>query len=79
VASCFLLLLWGGVMVYFFASGRVVHYLTGFGGFRVQALICGLLLCVLAAFELLVRERHNHEHEHDHDHDHAHGQADAEG
>jgi len=56
VAACFLLLLWGGVMIYYFASGRVVHYLTGFGGFRIQALICGLLLCVLAAFELLVRE-----------------------
>jgi len=87
LASCFLLLLWGGIMVYYFASGRVVHYLTGFGGFRLQALICGLLLCVLAAFELLVRpapDRSSHDHSHshdpetcggchddDHDHDHA--------
>lgn len=65
VASCFLLFLWGGVMIYYFASGRVIHYLTGFGGFRIQALICGLLLCVLAAFELLVREPRDAAHDHD--------------
>jgi uncharacterized repeat protein (TIGR03943 family) len=83
----FLLLLWGGVMIYYFASGRVVHYLTGFGGFRVQALICGLLLCVMAVFELLVREPRSHDHDHDHEggcagcesddpgHDHGHAHA----
>lgn len=72
LAPSFLLMVWGGVMIYYFASGRIVHYLTGYGGFRIQALICGLLLCVLAAFELLVRERgvsedggHGHDHEHD--------------
>lgn len=73
LAPCFLLLLWGGVMIYYFASGRVVHYLTGFGGFRIQALVCGLLLCVMALFELLVRDpretAHGHDHEHDHEHD----------
>lgn len=81
IVPCFLLLLWGGVMIYYFASGRVVHYLTGFGGFRVQALLCGLLLCVMAAFELLVRppqeedHGHGHDHEHDHGHDHEHDEA----
>lgn len=87
VASCFLLLLWGGVMIYYFASGRVVHYLTGFGGFRLQALVCGLLLCVLAAFELFVRAPREDAHVHDeeggcggcdgdhHDHDHSHAPA----
>lgn len=69
----FLLMVWGGVMIYYFASGRIVHYLTGYGGFRIQALVCGLLLCVLAVFELLVRERgasEDGEHGHDQAHDH---------
>ena len=75
-------------MVYYFASGRVVHYLTGFGSFRLQALICGLLLCVLAAFELLVRpapagsESESDAEDcrgcggdHDHSHGHSHGHS----
>ncbi len=86
LVPCALLLLWGGVMIYFFASARIIHYLTGYGGFRLQALVCGLLLCVMAVFELLVRDRgnpksadaesHDHGHEHEHDHGHGHEHAD---
>ena len=79
LAPCFLLLLWGGVMIYYFASGRVVHYLTGFGGFRIQALVCGLLLCVMAAFELLVREPRESAHDHAHSHDDAGGCSGCDG
>ncbi|MGI8602708.1 MAG: TIGR03943 family putative permease subunit [Verrucomicrobiales bacterium] len=52
-----LVALWGAVMVYFFATGRVTHYLTGSGTFRIQCLLTGLALCVLAAFNFLTARR----------------------
>jgi uncharacterized repeat protein (TIGR03943 family) len=52
-----LLALCGGVMVYFFASARVTHYLTGAGTFRVQCLVAGLALLVLAAFNFFTARR----------------------
>ncbi len=51
--SAAVLALWGGVMLWYFASGLIVHYLSGTGAFRIQCLIAGLALCVLAAFTLL--------------------------
>jgi uncharacterized repeat protein (TIGR03943 family) len=66
-----LLALWGGVMIYFFASGRITHYLSASGAFRIQCLIAGLVLCVLAAFNLLTTgagEAHSHDHSHDDEH-----------
>lgn len=47
--SCALLALWGGVMLYFHGSGRIEHYLTGKGPFRVQCLLTGIGLLLLAA------------------------------
>jgi hypothetical protein len=67
-----LLALWGGVMIYFFASARITHYLTGSGTFRVQCLIAGLILCVLAAFNFLTASRGATQ-----THDHAHADDEA--
>jgi DUF1980 C-terminal domain len=83
--SCLLLLLWGGVLVYYFASGRIVHYLTGSGAFQIQCLLGGLALCVLGAFNLLTSTRRSpHDDEHAADHccgrdtaDHAHAGNDT--
>jgi uncharacterized repeat protein (TIGR03943 family) len=47
--SCGLLALWGGVLLYFYGSGRIEHYLTGKGPFRVQCLLAGIGLLLLAA------------------------------
>jgi len=45
-------IVWGGVMVYFYASGRIVAYLAP--DFRVISLIGGLGLLVLGGFNLLM-------------------------
>jgi uncharacterized repeat protein (TIGR03943 family) len=50
-----ILMLWGGVMIYFFTSGRIVSYLTSDGFFRIQCLIAGLILVVVALFNWLNR------------------------
>lgn len=86
------LAIWALVMVWFYASGRIAHYLTGDGIFRIQALVAGLGLFVLGVFNWLMRARssgcgHDHgeevggccgDHGHDdHGHDHDHGHDDA--
>ncbi len=45
-------MVWGGVLVYFYASGRIVIYLAP--DFRIIALVGGLGLLVLGAFNLLM-------------------------
>ena len=84
-----LLLLWGGVMLYFFVSGRVAAYLPPDGIFRPMVLVSGIGLLILGVFNLATMgsedggcgdhdcgRDHEHDHSgcgHDHSHDHAHG------
>ncbi len=75
------LLVWGGVFVWFYTSGRIGSYLDP--SFRIFALLAGIGLIVLALFNLMTQNRAagtcNHEHAHgdvcNHDHhlDHSHG------
>ena len=74
--SVAMLLLWGGVLLYFYASGRLVNYLPPDGIFRPMVLVSGIGLAVLGLFNLLTMgaedpgcEGHDHGHD-DHDHDH---------
>ncbi|WP_395736685.1 hypothetical protein [Prosthecobacter sp.] len=76
--SVAMLLLWGGVLLYFYTSGRLVNYLPPDGIFRPMVLVSGIGLAVLGLFNLLTIgaedagcEGHDHGHSHD-DHDHAH-------
>jgi len=78
------LLLWAVVLVWFYTSGRINHYLTSEGSFRIQVLIGGLILGVMGLFNWQMRAipedcGHDHGegesccgHDHDHEHDHAH-------
>ncbi|HRH97967.1 MAG TPA: hypothetical protein PLB55_18645 [Prosthecobacter sp.] len=76
--SVAMLFLWGGVLLYFYASGRLVNYLPPDGIFRPMVLVSGIGLAVLGLFNLLTMgaedpgcEGHDHGHSHDdHDHDH---------
>lgn len=82
--SVAMLFLWGGVLLYFYISGRLVNYLPPDGIFRPMVLVSGIGLVVLGLFNLLTMgaedagcEGHDHSHDHDHDHkdcghDHAH-------
>jgi hypothetical protein len=75
--SALLLLLWGGVMLYFYVGGRIVHYLPPDGIFRPMALWGGIGMVVLALYNLATigakeADCCEHDHEHDHGHDHAH-------
>ena len=79
--SVVLLLLWGGVMLYFYASGRLAsgEYLARDGWFRPMVLVAGIGLCVLGLFNLATMGAkeadccdHDHDHGHDHGHDHDH-------
>ena len=78
------LMIWGGMFLYFYTSGRVEKYLDP--SFRVYALISGVGFLLLGAFNFLNRHRdvgvctHDHAHgddcDHDHDHHaHEHGEA----
>lgn len=87
--SVFLLLLWGGIMLYFYASERISHYLPPDGIFRPMVLWSSIGLILLGLFNLFtIRSKeaaccsegdghdHGHDHhEHDHAHKHDHGQA----
>ncbi len=72
------LLLWGGLFLYFYASGRIEKYLDP--SFRIYALISGIGFILLAAFNFLNRNRAagvcTHDHTHgdacDHEHHYAH-------
>ena len=50
---CALLALWGAVMLYFYGSGRIEHYLTEKGPFRTQCLVAGIGLVLLAVVNLV--------------------------
>ncbi len=75
--SVALLLLWGGVMLYFYASDRIIQYLPPDGIFQPMVLVAGVGLIVLGLFNLLtLRQKehdcgHEHGHSHGPDHDHA--------
>lgn len=90
--SVLLLILWGGVMIYFHVSGRVVNYLPSDGLFRPLMLIGGIGMVVLGLFNLLTYSQdegaccsHDHDHgpAHKHDascgHDHGHDHAHQHG
>jgi hypothetical protein len=69
------LAVWGGVLVYYVASGKVIPFLSSVGIFREQALIGGFALLILAAFNFLMRNRFpgcGHDHSSDGGHDHHH-------
>lgn len=52
VICVLLLLLWGGVMLYFYANGRIVHYLPPDGIFRPMVLWSGIGMVALGLFNL---------------------------
>lgn len=60
------LLIWAVMMVWFFASGRITHYLIGEGTFRIQVLIGGMLLAVLGFFNWQMRSVPEDDCGHDH-------------
>jgi len=73
------LITWGGVFLFFYLTGRVEKHLDS--SFRIYALIAGVGMLVLGAFNFINRKRavglcnHDHahgDHTHDHDHDHTH-------
>jgi len=88
LVSVALLLLWSGVLLYFYATGRITQYLPGDGIFRPMVLMSGIGLAVLALINLFTMgaedpgcEGHDHGccgHDHSHDahadcgHDHSH-------
>ncbi|MEZ0386338.1 MAG: hypothetical protein ACAI34_04665 [Verrucomicrobium sp.] len=53
LTSVLLLMLWAGVMLYFYASGRLAHYLPPDGVFRPMVLVAGIGLVVLGLFNLV--------------------------
>ncbi len=85
--SVLLLLLWGGVMIYFHASGRLAkgEYVSKNGIFTTMVLVGGIGCVTLALFNLATmgaKEEdccdHDHGHDHDHStcgHDHSHAHA----
>ena len=52
VLQCLIIIVWGCVMVYFYESGRIEHYLTDKGSFRLQCLLGGLGLVILGSINL---------------------------
>lgn len=52
VLASLILVLWGSVMLYFYGSGRIEHYLASKGPFRVQCLLVGIGLLLLAVVNL---------------------------
>jgi hypothetical protein len=78
------LLIWGGLFLYFYATGRIDRYLDP--AFRIYALISGVGMLLLGSFNFLNRNKaiglctHDHAHgdpcEHDHHHDHSHAHHD---
>lgn len=74
--SVALLFLWGSVLLYFYASGRIINYLPPDGIFQPMVLIAGVGLMILGLFNLLTSNAAEldcgHDHSHDHDHAHSH-------
>jgi uncharacterized membrane protein YcgQ (UPF0703/DUF1980 family) len=74
--SVAILLLWGGVLLYFHITGRLVNYLPPDGIFRPMVLVSGIGLVVLGLFNLLTMTAEDagcEGHDHGHEHKHAHG------
>jgi uncharacterized repeat protein (TIGR03943 family) len=74
------LLEWGGILTYFYFSGRIAAFLHPM--FRPLVLVTGVLLLITAVCVAIFREEecthdHDHEHseEHSHDEDHEHGHS----
>ena len=79
------LLIWGGLFLFFFLTGRIDRFLDP--SFRIYALISGIGMILLAAFNFINRNTDvgecchdhahgdacDHDHSHDHGHDHTHG------
>jgi hypothetical protein len=65
VLACLILALWGAVMLYFYGSGRIEHYLSAEGPFRVQCLLAGIGLLLLAGANLWFTLRGKAVHGHD--------------
>ena len=82
--SVALLLLWGGVMIYFYASGRLAkgEYVSKNGWFTTMVIVGGVGCIVVGLFNLLTmgaKEAACCEHDHGHDdHDH-HDHSNTEG
>lgn len=77
LVSVALLFLWGAVLLYFYASGRISHYLPPDGIFRPMVLVAGIGLLILGLFNLATTQYESadccgHDHGHDHDHGHSH-------
>jgi hypothetical protein len=74
--SVALLFLWGSVLLYFYASGRIINYLPPDGIFQPMVLVAGVGLMILGLFNLLTSNAAEldcgHDHSHDHDHAHSH-------
>lgn len=68
LVSVALLLLWGGVLLYFYASDRIAHYLPPDGIFQPMVLVAGVGLMVLGLFNLLTLRQKEHDCcDHDHE------------
>jgi uncharacterized repeat protein (TIGR03943 family) len=70
------LLEWGGILTYFYFSGRIAAFLHPM--FRPLVLVTGILLLITAACITIFREaecahEHGHEGEDEHQHEHSHG------
>lgn len=80
LVSCLIMFLWGAVLLYFYASGRISYYLPPDAIFRPMVLWSGIAMCGVGLFNLLTVNvpdggcDHHHDHHHDHDcHHHEHG------
>jgi uncharacterized repeat protein (TIGR03943 family) len=67
------LLEWGGILTYFYFSGRIAAFLHPM--FRPLVLVTGILLLITALCVAIFREEecsHDHDHSHEHEHSHSH-------
>ena len=67
------LLEWGGILTYFYFSGRIAAFLHPM--FRPLVLVTGILLLITAACVAIFHEEecgHGHDHSEDHEHSHSH-------
>jgi Domain of unknown function (DUF1980) len=74
--SLLILLLWSAVLLYFYVSGKLVHYLPPHGLFRPLVLASGIGLGIVALFNLFTAHseeagcQQDHDCGHDHSHEH---------
>lgn len=77
LVSVALLFLWGAVLLYFYASGRIAHYLPPDGIFRPMVLLAGIGLVIVGLFNLATTQYAaadccGHDHDDGCGHDHGH-------